>query len=134
MLFVPVRERVFASDLASGRQGRAVATLLAAEAGLRERLQARLATRGIAFVDAFDEVSAAQASGERVYPDGDDDHPTVAGYRAYAAAVERLVYAHYLPGSGGRLQPARLAARSTASIRRSMLSSGDQEETRLTAP
>jgi hypothetical protein len=91
VLLVPIRERVFASLLAAQGHGPLTGPLLSREAALRARLIARLTARGIPVADAFDEMSAAQAAGQRVYPDGEDDHPVAAGYRAYAQAVERML-------------------------------------------
>lgn len=91
VLLVPIRERIFADDLRNAGRPRDLERLLANEAALTVALEKRLDDAGIAYASAQAYLAAARASGERVYPDGEDDHPVRAGYGAYARTVTELL-------------------------------------------
>lgn len=91
VLLIPIRERIFANDLRRARRPPALERLLENEAALTGAIERRLEQAGIAYTSAESALAATKASGERIYPDGEDDHPVRAGYSAYATAVAQLL-------------------------------------------
>jgi hypothetical protein len=91
VLFVPIRERIFADELRKAGRPPDLERLLGNEGALQAEIERRLRIRSIAFASAWSHLASAKASGERVYPDGEDDHPARAGYRAYATAAAEMI-------------------------------------------
>jgi hypothetical protein len=91
VLFVPIRERSFADELRKEGRPPDLERLLTNEAAVQAELERRLRLGGIAYASAWSYLASARSSGERIYPDGDDDHPARAGYRAYATTVTELL-------------------------------------------
>lgn len=91
VLFVPTREGLYAEELRAERRPPDVGRLLEGEAALRTALAERLRQLGVPHVSARASLTSARLAGQRIYPDGDDDHPVAAGYRAYAEAVSGLL-------------------------------------------
>jgi hypothetical protein len=91
VLFVPTREGVYADELQAAGRPPGVGSLLKGEAALQAALEDRIRQLGIPHVSAGADLASAKSEGQRIYPDGEDDHPVGAGYRAYAAAVRRIL-------------------------------------------
>jgi hypothetical protein len=89
-LLIPTKESVYA-DLAAERldasERAQIAAVVNAEARVRDELVRFFDANQMAWVDPLPDLRAA-VDGERLYPAGRDGHPTGAGYRIVARAVQ----------------------------------------------
>ena len=96
-LLIPTKESVYA-DLAAERldasERAQIAAVANAEARVRDELVRFFDANQMAWVDPLPDLRAA-VDGERLYPAGRDGHPTGAGYRIVARAVQRKLAASY---------------------------------------
>jgi hypothetical protein len=103
ILFIPSRERVLRPAPTWETLRHSVTSIQAGEARLVSRLTRRAEALGIEVSDAGVEMEELQSRGERLYPDGEDDHPLVAGQRAFALAAIRLLRAGMAPSRSSRV-------------------------------